>query len=149
MRAKLFFLFLFLGVFTFSQQRNIAENFYRDILDFVVQQYDINSVGNGFEKIGFEKRSTSFSNDGKNITIEYNLPDEARLLVVRNTSNAKTNKIYLLHKIDMSFFLINYLSDIAYTYESNQIWYNKNKTIIITYEVKNNTVGILEILGTI
>lgn len=142
-------LLLFQGCFYYSQAKlNSTEKFYKEILDFVVEQYDIDSVGNGLQKIKFEKKSTSFSADRRNIIIEYILPNDAKLLLEKNASDTKTNKIYLLHKIDISYFLMNYLSVIAYTYEVNKIWYNKNKTIIITYELKDNTVGILEVSST-
>lgn len=147
MKTKLFFLFLFVGIFTFSQQQlSPPERFYSDVLDFVVKQRNLNSVGTGLEKVGFEKKSTSISDDGEYMTSEYGLPEDGKLLIIRSMSDGFVNKIYLIHKLSLSYFIMDYLTDIASTYKPNQIWYNRSKTMIFTYEMKENTVGIVQIL---
>lgn len=148
MKAKLLFLFLFVGVFTFSQNLSPPQQFYADVLDFVVKQRNVNSVGDGLEQVGFEKKSTSISDDGKYMTSEYSLHGDGKLLIIRSMSNGFVSKIYLIHKISLSYFIMDYLTNIAITYEPNKIWYNTNKTIILTYEMRDNTVGLLQILNT-
>lgn len=148
MKEKLLFLFLFVGVFTFSQNLSPPQQFYADVLDFVVRQRNVNSVGDGLEQVEFDNRRTSISDDEKYLTIEYDLPDEGKLLIIKKRSDGLTSKIMLIHKISLSYFIIDHLTNIANTYKPNKIWYNTNKTIILTYEMRDNTVGILQILNT-
>ena len=148
MKEKLLFLFLFVGIFTFSQNLSPPHQFYADVLDFVVKQRNVNSIGDGLEQGEFDNRKTAISDDGKYLTIEYDLPDEAKLFIIKKRSDGLTSKIMLIHKISLSYFIMDYLTNIANTYKPNKIWYNTNKTIILTYEMRDNTVGILQILNT-
>ncbi len=146
MKEKLLFLFLFVGVFTFSQNLSSPQQFYADVLDFVVKQHNVNSIGDGLEQAEFDNRKTAISDDGKYLTIEYDLPDEAKLLIIKKRSDGLTSKIMLIHKISLSYFIMDYLTDIAVTYKPYKIWYNKDQAIILTYEMKENTVGVLEVI---
>ena len=147
MKTKLLLILcLISGIFSYSQQGvELKKNLYKDILNFAIKAPNLNSIGDGLEKVGFKISDTSTSNDGKFITTTYNLPDNERLLIIRAISNSSVYKIYFVQKLDISYFIIDYLGSIANTYEPNHIWYNNERTVLYSYKIDSNTGGLLEL----
>lgn len=146
---KIFTIFLMVvSVITFGQEgMRLKTNMYRDILSFVLKASDIDTVGNGLEKIGFDNTSKTTSNDGKFLNNEYEIPGNEKIIVTRYKTTGLVYKVYLIHQMDIFNFITNELDESANIYKPNQIWYNKNRNIAFTYTINDNIVAVLELLA--
>ena len=136
------------SVITFGQEGiRLKTNMYRDILSFVLRASDINTVGNGLEKIGFDNTNKTTSKDGKFLNSEYEIPGNEKIIVTRYKTTGLVYKVYLIHQMDIFNLITNELDERANVYIPNQIWYNKNRNIAFTYTINDNTVAVLELLA--